>query len=30
MSPAGGHAEEHHYGSAEAPHTEDYLWRHID
>ena len=29
MSPAGGHAAEHHYGSAEAPHTEAYLWRHI-
>ena len=29
MSPAGGHAAEHHYGSAEAPRTEGYLWRHI-
>jgi 2-polyprenyl-3-methyl-5-hydroxy-6-metoxy-1,4-benzoquinol methylase len=29
MSPAGGHAAEHHYESAEAQHTEAYLWRHI-
>ena len=29
MSPADGHAAEHHYGSAEAPHTGRYLWGHI-
>ena len=29
MSPAGGHAAEHHYGSAEAQHTRAYLWEHI-
>jgi len=29
MSPAGGHAAEHHSGSTEAPHTEAYLWRHV-
>ena len=29
MSPAGGHAAEHHSGSTEPPHTEAYLWRHI-
>jgi 2-polyprenyl-3-methyl-5-hydroxy-6-metoxy-1,4-benzoquinol methylase len=29
MSSAGGHAAEHHYGSAQAPHTEAYLWGHI-
>jgi 2-polyprenyl-3-methyl-5-hydroxy-6-metoxy-1,4-benzoquinol methylase len=29
MSTAGGHAAEHHYGSAEAQHTEAYLWEHI-
>src|SRR5437867_9989835 len=23
------HLEDYHYGSAEAPHTEAYLWRHI-
>ena len=23
------HLAEYHYGSAEAPHTEEYLWRHI-
>lgn len=29
MSPAGGHAAEHHCGPVEAPHTADYLWEHI-
>ena len=29
MSSAGGHAAEHHYGPAQAPHTEAYLWGHI-
>jgi 2-polyprenyl-3-methyl-5-hydroxy-6-metoxy-1,4-benzoquinol methylase len=29
MSPASGHAAEHHSGSTEAPHTEAYLWPHV-
>jgi 2-polyprenyl-3-methyl-5-hydroxy-6-metoxy-1,4-benzoquinol methylase len=29
MSPAGGHAAERHFESAEAQHTRAYLWEHI-